>query len=66
MPKLLILAGLFLVALGLLWLLGERFGLGRLPGDIVIERENFKLYIPLASSLLVSVLLSAAFWFFNR
>ncbi|ATQ67007.1 MULTISPECIES: DUF2905 family protein [Methylosinus] len=66
MPKLLIGAGAVLILVGLLWLLGERLGLGRLPGDIVVDRGNFKIYIPLASSLLVSVLLSLAFWLFGR
>lgn len=66
MPKLLIIAGIVLIAVGLAWLAGERLGLGRLPGDIVIERENVKIYIPLMTSLIVSVVLSLAFWFFTR
>jgi len=40
--------------------------LGRLPGDITIERGNLRLYIPLASSLLVSVILSLILWIANR
>ena len=40
------LLGIVLVVLGMLWPLVTRLGLGRLPGDIVIERENFRLYIP--------------------
>ncbi|QGM96656.1 DUF2905 family protein [Methylocystis parvus] len=68
MPKLLILAGGALIGLGLLWLVAERLGIapGRLPGDIVYERGDLKVYIPLASSLLLSVLLSAIFWFMRR
>ncbi|RTL85653.1 MAG: DUF2905 domain-containing protein [Hyphomicrobiales bacterium] len=66
MPKLLIVIGLALVALGLLWPLTERAGLGRLPGDIVFERGNLRVYIPLATSLLVSLALSAIFWLLNR
>ncbi len=66
MPKLLILAGGALIALGLFWLIGERFGLGRLPGDISFTRGNFKVYVPLASSLLISVILSFILWLFNR
>jgi Protein of unknown function (DUF2905) len=66
MPKLLIIFGLVLVAVGLLWPLIERSGLGRLPGDIVIERENFRLYIPIATSLLISVALSLILWLLNR
>jgi len=66
MPKLLILIGIVLIAVGLAWLAGERLGLGRLPGDIVIERENVRIYIPLMTSLIVSVALSLVFWLFSR
>jgi DUF2905 family protein len=44
----------------------NKIGLGRLPGDIVIERDNFRVYIPLATSLLVSVILSLILWLANR
>ena len=43
-----------------------KLGLGRLPGDIVVERENFRLYIPLATSLIISLLVSLVLWFVNR
>ncbi len=66
MAKVLIFVGLALVVLGLIWLVGERLGLGRLPGDIVIEREGFRLYLPLMTSLIVSVVLSLALWLFSR
>jgi hypothetical protein len=66
MAKVLILIGLALVVVGLIWLAGERLGLGRLPGDIVVEREGFRLYIPLMTSLIVSVVLSLLLWFFGR
>jgi len=66
MPKLLIILGIVLIAVGLAWLVGERFGLGRLPGDFVIERGGVRIYIPLMTSLIVSVVLSLAFWFFSR
>jgi hypothetical protein len=60
--KLLIFIGLFFVALGVIFLLlgklGSAIPLGRLPGDIVIKRDNFVLYFPLGTSLLLSVLLS--------
>jgi hypothetical protein len=64
--RLLIVFGLSLVGLGLLWPVMDKIGLGRLPGDIVIERDNFRVYIPLATSLLVSVVLSLLLWFLNR
>jgi hypothetical protein len=62
----LITLGVVLVVLGLLWPWISRLGLGRLPGDIVIERENFSLYIPIESSLLVSIVLSVILWLLNR
>lgn len=66
MAKFLIVAGLVLIGLGVLWMVGERFGLGRLPGDIVVERGNVRLYFPLASSLVLSLVVSLLFWLFNR
>jgi len=64
--RLLIFAGFLLIGLGLVWMIGERFGLGRLPGDLIIERGNLRIYIPLATSLLLSVALSLLLWFLNR
>jgi uncharacterized protein HemY len=66
MSRLLIIFGLVLVAVGVLWPMIAKLGLGRLPGDVVIERENFRLYIPIATSLLISLLLSLVLWFLNR
>jgi Protein of unknown function (DUF2905) len=66
MMRLLIVFGLVLILLGLLWPLVAKLGLGRLPGDIVIERENFRFYLPLATSLLLSVVLSLVLWLLNR
>ena len=65
-PKLLIVFGLVLIALGLLWPVISKLGLGRLPGDIVIERENFRIYVPLMTALIISVILSAVLWLLNR
>jgi len=64
--RLLVVVGLLLVALGLLWPMIDKVGLGRLPGDIMIERGNFRLYIPLATSLVVGVILSLILWIANR
>ena len=66
MTRLLIVFGLVLILLGLLWPLVAKLGLGRLPGDIVIERENFRFYLPLATSLLLSVVFSLVLWLLNR
>ncbi|MDY0267714.1 DUF2905 domain-containing protein [Trichloromonas sp.] len=65
--RLLIILGLVLILVGLLLTYGGRIPwLGRLPGDFRIERENFSFYFPLASSLLVSLLLSLLLWLFRR
>jgi Protein of unknown function (DUF2905) len=66
MSRFLIVLGLVILALGLLWPVFTRLGLGRLPGDIVIQRDNFTFYFPLATCILASLLLSAVFWLFNR
>ncbi len=66
MQRWLIILGVVLVVTGLLWPWLQKLGLGRLPGDFVIERENFRLYIPLGTSLVVSVVLSVILWLLNR
>jgi Protein of unknown function (DUF2905) len=58
----LILLGLIVVAIGLLWPWFGWLRLGRLPGDIVIERQNFSLYFPITTGLLFSAALTLIFW----
>src|SRR4051794_9004110 len=62
----LIVLGLVLIVVGILWPLLSKLGLGRLPGDIVIERESFQFYFPIMTSLLVSLLLSVILWLIDR
>jgi hypothetical protein len=64
--RFLIIAGILLIAAGVLWPWLSRLGLGRLPGDIVIERENFRFYFPIVTSLVVSLVLTLLIWFFRR
>jgi hypothetical protein len=66
MARFLIIFGLSLFVLGFLWPYLGRLGLGRLPGDIVIERENFTFYFPLMTCLLISLVLSVVLWLLNR
>ena len=66
MARFLIMLGLVMLVLGLLWPWLSQIGLGRLPGDIVIERENVTFYFPLMTCLLLSVLFSLVFWAVNR
>lgn len=66
MSRFLITLGIVLVAAGLLWPLIQKAGLGHLPGDIVIERPGFRFYLPLGTSIVISVVLTAILWLFNR
>lgn len=67
MGRLLIIIGGILVAMGLSWsLLSKIHFLGRLPGDIFIQKKNFSLYFPLTTSLLVSLLISLLMYLFSR
>ncbi len=66
MAKLLIGLGLALVVVGLAWPWLSRLPLGRLPGDIVIEREHSRFYFPWVSCLVASAMVSALLWLFRR
>jgi hypothetical protein len=66
MTRWLIILGVVLVLAGLLWPWLGKLGLGRLPGDIAIERENFRLYFPITTSILISLALSLILWLLNR
>jgi hypothetical protein len=66
MSRTLIIIGLVVVAIGILWPWLARIGFGRLPGDILIVRENFTIYIPITSGLIVSVPLTAVLWLIYR
>jgi hypothetical protein len=62
----LIIFGLALLVLGLLVSYGPRLPLGRLPGDIAFKRGNFQVYFPLATSIIVSIVLTLVFWLVGR
>ena len=66
MSRWLIALGLILVAAGLLWPLASKLGLGRLPGDILLQREGFTFYFPLMTGLVISVVVSIAIWFLRK
>jgi hypothetical protein len=65
-PRILIFAGLGLVALGILWPLLRRIGLGRLPGDIYVRGEHTSFYFPITTCILISAIISAALWLLRR
>ncbi len=65
--KLLIIVGLIIAAIGvILSFAGKIPWLGRLPGDISIKRDNFTFYFPLATSILISLVLSLILWFWRK
>jgi hypothetical protein len=65
--KMLILLGVFIILMGLLLLLGEKIPwIGRLPGDIIIRKKNFTFYFPLATSILISIILTLLFTLFRK
>ncbi|MEE9287366.1 MAG: DUF2905 domain-containing protein [Gammaproteobacteria bacterium] len=66
MSRLLISIGLALVLLGVMWPWLSKIGLGRLPGNIVIERENFRFYLPLTTGVIVSILVTALMWIMRK
>ena len=66
MGRFLIIAGVVLVVVGLAWPWLVKLGLGRLPGDIHVERENFSFHFPLMTSILVSLVVSLLFWIFRK
>ncbi len=66
MSRLLITLGIVLVAAGLAWPLLAKLGLGRLPGDIHIEREGFSFYFPITTGLLVSAVISLILWLLRK
>lgn len=67
MQRLLIALGVLLVIVGLTWPWLSRLPWGRLPGDFAVQRENFSLYFPLTTSIIVSVILSLVlYWWWRK
>jgi len=66
LSRILIVLGLALVTIGVLWPVIQNLHLGRLPGDIVIERENFRFYFPITTMILISVVVSLLLWFLRK
>lgn len=63
--KVLISLGLFLSVLGIVFVIGDKFGFGKMPGDIFIKRENFTFFFPIVSSIIVSLILTLLFNIFK-
>ncbi|MFB4163773.1 DUF2905 domain-containing protein [Alteribacillus sp. JSM 102045] len=67
LPKLLIGLGIALIIFGLIWQVGGKFiSLGKLPGDIIIKKENTTFYFPIVTSIVISIVLSLLFYILGR
>ena len=67
MAKMMIISGAVLLMTGILFYsFGKHFGIGRLPGDILIKRENFTLFLPITTCLILSLILSLLFYLWNQ
>jgi len=66
MQRTLIIIGILILVVGLLWPWLIKLPIGKLPGDIVINKPNFKVYIPITTMIIISLLLSLIFWLFKK
>ncbi|MFZ0611886.1 MAG: DUF2905 domain-containing protein [Desulfobacterales bacterium] len=66
MQKILIAIGLLVLVIGLLWPWVSKVPIGRLPGDIIIDKPGLKVYIPITTMVLVSVVVSAILWLLRK
>ena len=66
MQRILIILGIVLLVVGLAWPWLQKIGLFRLPGDILIERENCRFYFPITSMIILSLVFSLLLWLFRR
>ena len=65
MSKVLIILGAILILIGLIYPYFQNLGIGRLPGDIIIKKDNFNLYFPVTSAIIISILLTIIFRLFK-
>jgi fucose permease len=66
MQRALIVLGVIFLALGLVWPWISKLGLGRLPGDIHIERDGFGLFFPITTGIIVSIVISLILWLLRK
>ena len=65
--KLFIFIGLLLVVIGIVFIVGNKISfIGKLPGDIAIERNNFNFYFPITTCIIISIILSLIFWLLGK
>ncbi len=63
--KIIIFTGVILVIIGIIFMLGSKIGLFKLPGDITLQGKNWKLFFPLATSIIISLILTLLLWLIN-
>jgi hypothetical protein len=66
MQRTLVTIGLLIALVGLLWPWISKLGLGRLPGDLIIDKPGFKLFAPFTTMIIVSVVVSLIIWLLRR
>ncbi len=67
MGRMLVVLGIVIAGIGLVLMFSDKIPLlGRLPGDITIKRDNVRIFFPITSSILVSILVSVMLWIFSH
>ncbi|MCW5625316.1 MAG: DUF2905 domain-containing protein [Burkholderiales bacterium] len=66
MQRVLIIVGVIVLAVGIAWPWIVKLGLGRLPGDIRVEREGFGFFFPITTCIVISVVLTIVLWLFRK
>jgi hypothetical protein len=66
MQRYLIIFGIIILLTGLLWPWITKLPIGKLPGDIIIDKPNFKVYVPITTIIIISAIISLIFWLFRK
>ena len=66
MQRILIIVGIIVLVIGLLWPWLVKLPIGRLPGDIIVERPGFKLYLPITTAIIASIIISLVLWLLRK
>lgn len=66
MQKVLIIIGILILLAGIFWPFVSKIPLGKLPGDIIIDKPGFKFYFPITTMILISALISLIIYFFRK
>ncbi len=64
--KILIISGIAILIIGILWPWVSKLPIGKLPGDIVVDKPNFKMYIPITSMIIISLVISFIIWLIRK